>query len=282
MPNTVNTLQSNVLADELSKRLTKNFESLSESRVRISTGSRLSSVSVDVGAFSAASRIAKAFASATATSQNVQNMLSLLQTQEAGLQELAKLAQRLNELTTRVVKDSTKSASDKASFIPEFEAIGAEIETTALIAFNGQTVFRDGQETVIQVALDEEETQKADATLFDLADGATGIVRFMLQAPTTIDVIDAMSTDTVPAFVDEVSSMLAKNGSEQSRLKSALEGLDSLVRDLDQAHDRAVGIDAAAEAVRLSKLSRRTDMAVSIFDQAGRSNSFLLKLLGPV
>ena len=281
MPNTVNTLQTNVLADELSKRLTKNFESLSESRVRISTGSRLSSVSVDVGAFSAASRIAKAFASATATSQNVQNMLSLLQTQEAGLQELAKLAQRLNELTTRVVKDSTKSASDKDSFIPEFEAIGAEIENTALIAFNGQTVFRDGQETVIQVALDEEETQKADATLFDLADGATGIVRFMLQAPTTIDVIDAMSTDTVPAFVDEVSSMLAKNGSEQSRLKSALEGLDSLVRDLDQAHDRAVGIDAAAEAVRLSKLSRRTDMAVSIFDQAGRSNSFLLKLLGP-
>ncbi|MEK0445004.1 MAG: hypothetical protein RLZZ399_325 [Verrucomicrobiota bacterium] len=281
MPNTVNTLQSNVLADEVSKRLTKNFESLSESRVRISTGSRLSSVSIDVGAFSAASRIAAAFSSAAATAQNVQNMLSLLQTQEAGLQDLAQLALRLNELTTRVVKDSTKSASDKDSFIPEFEAIGAEIERVALITFNGQTVFRDGQETIIDVALNQDETQKANATLFDLADGATGIVRFMLQSPTTIDVIDAMSTDTVPAFVDEVSSMLAKNGSEQSRLKSALEGLDTLVRDLDQAHDRAVGMDAAAEAVRLSKLSRRTDMAVSIFDQAGRSNSFLLRLLSP-
>jgi flagellin len=270
-----------VLADEVSKRLTKNFESLSESRVRISTGSRLSSVSIDVGAFSAASRIAAAFSSAAATAQNVQNMLSLLQTQEAGLQDLAQLALRLNELTTRVVKDSTKSASDKDSFIPEFEAIGAEIERVALITFNGQTVFRDGQETIIDVALNQDETQKANATLFDLADGATGIVRFMLQSPTTIDVIDAMSTDTVPAFVDEVSSMLAKNGSEQSRLKSALEGLDTLVRDLDQAHDRAVGMDAAAEAVRLSKLSRRTDMAVSIFDQAGRSNSFLLRLLSP-
>lgn len=281
MPNTVNTLQSNVLADELSKKLTKNFQSLSESRVRISTGSRLSSPSADGGAFSAASRIAVAFSSATAISQNVQNILSLLQTQEAGLRELGQLAQRLNELTTRVIKDPTKTAADKDSFLPEFEAIGAEIEHIALITFNGQTVFRDGQETVIQVALDQDETQNANATLFDLADGATGIIRFMLRSPTTIDVIDGMSADTIPGFVDEVSAMLAKNGSEQERLKSALEGLDSLARDLDQAHERAVGLDFASEAVQLSKLARRTDMAVSVFDQAGKSSSFLLRLLNP-
>ena len=163
MPIVVN---SNASATQASFNLSRANDSLRKSLARLSSGNRINSPADDAGGLAVAYKLNSKLNRTEAVIQNSQNALSYLQVQDASLQTVGKVLDRMGELRT-MAADITKNSGDIENYTKEFMELQSQLNQISRESFNGISLFSDTNSTEVTGSLD-----KGTGTYLD-ADGNT-------------------------------------------------------------------------------------------------------------
>ena len=264
MPLVINT---NTAASAASVNLNNNTSMLQKSLARLSSGSKITSPSDDAGGLAVSMRMEAAIRRTDATSTNVANAQSFLQTQDGVLKTSGKVLERISELKT-LSTDVTKSASDVANYDTEFTALKAQLTSLAAETFNGVTLFGG---TTLSVATSEDGSQSMNVTKANLTTNVTTI--------TAAANLAAITTANVVTAITNVASSRAQNGAEGSRLSYSADVLTANRTNLEAANSRIVDVDVASESTKLARNSILVQASSAMLAQANAATQSALRLL---
>jgi len=268
-------INTNFAATVASNNLAASNEMLQKSLNRLSSGSKIVNPADDAGGLAVSMKLSAAATRQGAVAANIGNAVSLLQTQDGALKVAGKVLQRISELKV-LYTDVTKSASDKANYDSEFTALQSQLTAVSGESFNGVSLF--GSAAVGSVAVTESGGTTVSLAARDLT--ATGSGVGALTATGVSSLGDAAVTLTaISTAIQNVATMRATNGSEQSRLGFASELVTVNKANLEAAASRIIDVDVAAESTQLARWNILVQSGTAMLAQANQSAQSALKLI---
>jgi len=267
-------INTNYSATLASNNLATSNAMLQKSLNRLSSGTKIVSPADDAGGLAVSMKLSAAAKRQGAVSQNIGNATSLLQTQDGALKIAAKVLDRISELKM-LATDVTKNSSDVANYNSEFTALQSQLTAVASETFNGVALFGT---TSLSVAVTEDGTSSTVALAGrDLA-ATTGGVGGVTGGGSTLAGTN-MALTAITTAIQNVATMRANNGAEQSRLGFANELLTTNKANLEAANSRIIDVDVASESTQLARWNTLVQAGTSMLAQANGSAQTALKLL---
>ena len=264
-------INTNYAATVASNNLATSNSMLQKSLNRLSSGSKIVNPSDDAGGLAVSMKLSAAAVRQGAVASNIGNAVSLLQTQDGALKVSGQVLQRISEL--RVLNDDvTKSTSDKANYNSEFTALQAQLTANASEKFNGVSLF--GSSSIGNVAVTEDGATTVAVAARDLTSTTSGVGTITAAAS-----LGAVTIAQISTAIENVATMRATNGSEQSRLGFASELVTTNKANLEAANSRILDVDVAAESTQLARWNILVQAGTSMLAQANQSAQSALKLL---
>ena len=112
----------------------------------------------------------------------------------------------------------------------------------------------------------------------DLSNTGTGVGALTVGAITTLG-NTALTLSSITTAIQNVATMRATNGAEQSRLGFADELLTTNKANLEAANSRIIDVDVASESTQLARWNTLVQAGTSMLSQANGSAQTALKLL---
>ena len=267
-------INTNTAATQASNNLAASNSMLQKSLNRLSSGSKIVNPSDDAGGLAVSMKLSAAAKRSGAVASNIGNAVSFLQTQDGALKVAGKVLDRMSELKT-LYADPTKNSSDLANYDSEFTALQTQLTAVAGENFNSVSLFGS---TALTVNTTEDQTS-ASVSLAgrDLTNTSTGVGS--LTATTVTDLGDINLSDITTA-IQNVATMRAANGAEQSRLGFANELISVNKANLEAANSRIVDVDVASESTQLARYNTLVQAGTAMLSQANGSAQTALRLLG--
>ena len=269
-------INTNYSATIASNNLAASNSSLQKSLNRLSSGSKIVTPSDDAGGLAVSMKLSAAAKRQGAVATNVGNSVSFLQTQDGALKVAAKVLDRMSELKTLYV-DPTKNSSDLANYDSEFKALQDQLTAITSEKFNGVTLFGTAS---LSVAVTDDHSTSSAVTLAgrDLSSTATGIGSVTASGITSLG-NTTLTLSTITNAIQNVATMRAANGAEQSRLGFASELLTANKANLEAANSRIVDVDVAEESTQLARWNILVQSGTAMLSQANQSAQTALKLI---
>ena len=264
-------INTNYAATVASNNLAASNSMLQKSLNRLSSGSKIVNPSDDAGGLAVSMKLSAAAVRQGAVATNIGNAVSLLQTQDGALKVSGKILERISELKV-LYTDVTKSTSDKANYDKEFVALKAQLTANASESFNGVALF--GSAAIGNVAVTESGGTTVTVAARDLTSSSTGV-----GAITAATDLSGISQGAISTAIENVATMRATNGSEQSRLGFASELVTVNKANLEAANSRITDVDVASESTQLARWNVLVQAGTSMLAQANQSAQTALKLL---
>ena len=268
-------INTNYTATVASNNLASSSAMLQKSLNRLSSGSKIVNPSDDAGGLAVSMKLSAAATRSGAVQNNIGNATSLLQTQDGALKVSGDILSRMSELKT-LYGDVTKTSSDQANYNVEFTALQSQLTAISGEKFNGTALFSSSSLTV---AVTEDGSTSSAVTLSgaDVTSSSTGFGAVTATTGTTS--LGAVSLDTIKTAIENVATMRAQNGAEQSRLGFASSLLTTNKANLEAANSRITDVDVASESTQLARWNTLVQAGTSMLAQANGSAQTALKLL---
>jgi flagellin len=266
-------INTNYSATVASNNLATSNSMLQKSLNRLSSGSKIVNPSDDAGGLAVSMKLSAAAVRQGAVATNIGNAVSLLQTQDGALKVSGEVLQRISELRV-LYNDVTKSSTDKANYDTEFKALQSQLTANASEKFNGVSMF--GSSALGSVAVTEDGATTVSIAARDLSSSGSGVGAITSSGVTSLNDI---SVSDISTAIENVATMRATNGSEQSRLGFASELVTTNKANLEAANSRIVDVDVAAESTQLARWNILVQAGTSMLAQANQSSQSALKLL---
>jgi flagellin len=226
-----------------------------------------------------------------ATLANVNNSLAFLQTQDGVIKTADKILNRMSELAT-LAQDVTKSTSDTALYNTELTQLKGQLNLMLSEKFNGISLFSEGGSSS---ADNQVISQSATLTVVTSHDGAqtVGITQvdlnqivFDISNTSSAKNMDISTTSLAKSAVSNIQSAIqnlatlrANNGAEQSRLTFAADMLAVNKTNLEAANSRILDVDVADESTKLARFNILQQAGTAMLAQANQSTQSILKLI---
>jgi flagellin len=266
-------INTNYSATVASNNLATSNSMLQKSLNRLSSGSKIVNPSDDAGGLAVSMKLSAAAVRQGAVATNIGNAVSLLQTQDGALKVSGEVLQRISELRV-LYNDVTKSSTDKANYDTEFTALQAQLTADAGEKFNGVAMF--GSTALGAVAVTEDGATTVSVAARDLTSTSTGVGAI---TSSSVSSLSSVSVAQISTAIENVATMRATNGSEQSRLGFASELVTTNKANLEAANSRIIDVDVAAESTQLARWNILVQAGTSMLAQAYQSAQSALKLL---
>jgi flagellin len=170
MPQVINT---NVPSLNAQRNLNSSQTALATSLQRLSSGLRINSAKDDAAGLAISDRMTSQIRGLNQAARNANDGVSLAQTAEGGLAEVANNLQRIRELAVQSA-NSTNTSSDRTSLNAEVTQLLAEIQRVAQTSqFNGQNIL-DGTFTASQFQVGANANQTITASVGNAQTTAIG------------------------------------------------------------------------------------------------------------
>ncbi len=271
-------INTNYAATVASNNLAASNGSLQRSLNRLSSGSKIVSPSDDAGGLAVSMKLASASKRQGAVNNNIGNAVSFLQTQDGALKVAGKILDRMSELKT-LYEDATKNTSDQANYDTEFKALSKQLESITSEKFNGISLFSTAANKTIYATEDLSTSTSISLVSRDLASTATGLGT--LSSGGNVSMTSTTVTiDVIKTAIENVATMRAANGAEQSRLSFAGELLTVNKANLEAANSRITDVDVAQESTQLARWNILVQSGTAMLAQANQTPQVALKLLG--
>ncbi len=266
-------INTNASATVAANNLASSNSMLQKSLNRLSSGTRIVNPADDAGGLAVSMKLSAAARRQGAVHNNIGNAVSLLQTQDGALKVSGKVLERISELKT-LYADVTKSATDLANYNTEFTALAAQLTANATETFNGVSLF--GSSSVGTVSVVESGSTSSAVTIAarDLTNTSSGV-----GVVSTATSLSSISVAQISTAIENVATMRATNGSEQSRLGFAAELITTNKANLEAATSRILDVDVAEESTQLARFNILTQAGTSMLAQANQSAQSALKLI---
>jgi flagellin len=281
-------INTNTAASLASYNLSSTNVNLQRSLNRLSSGSRINSSFDDAGGTAVSMKLSASIRRTEATLANVNNSLAFLQTQDGVLKNADKVLNRMSELAM-LATDVTKSTNDLALYSTELTQLKDQLELMLSEKFNGISLFQSGttagldsgtNASTLTVVTSHDGDQYFDITRADLnfisdsvgTDAASG-----MDITTTANATTAV--DTIQTAIQNLATIRANNGAEQSRLSFAADMLSINKINLEAANSRIVDVDVAAESSQLARFNILQQAGTAMLAQANMSTQSILRLI---
>jgi len=266
-------INTNSASSAAAYNLSNTNVSLQRSLQKLSSGSRINSSFDDAGGLAVSMKLSASIRRTDATQANVNNAISLLETQDGVLKSADKVLSRMSELA-QLSTDVTKSTSDKALYQTEYSALTASLNAMLTEQFNGVDLFVAGEDT-LSVYTSHDGEQSAGITQADLDAIVNGdIASIDLSSGATTSDIASLTT-----AIQDLADLRATNGSEQVRLTFAADMLAVNKTNLEAANGRITDVDIASESANLARLNILQQAGTAMLAQANQANQSVLRLL---
>jgi flagellin len=266
-------INTNSASTAAAYNLSNTNANLQKSLNRLSSGNRITSSADDAGGLAVSMKMSAAIRRTDATSNNVGNAVSLLQTQDGVLKTADKIVNRLSELAT-LSTDVTKTTSDLALYQTEYDALTTQLQSMLGEEFNGIAMFANGGGT-LTVRTSEDSSQSMTITTSDL----NSVYSDVNGGDISSNSAAAAAISTITGALETLADLRATNGSEQSRLGFAIDMLSTNKANLEAANSRIMDVDVASESSELARLSILQQAGTAMLAQANQSQSSILRLL---
>jgi flagellin len=271
-------INTNYAATVASNNLASSNGALQRSLNRLSSGSKIVSPSDDAGGLAVSMKLASASKRQGAVNNNIGNAVSFLQTQDGALKVAGKILDRMSELKT-LYEDATKNSSDQANYDTEFKALSKQLESITSEKFNGISLFSSGANKTIYATEDLSTSTSISLVSRDLASTGTGLGTLSSGGNVSMT-SSAVTIDVIKTAIENVATMRAANGAEQSRLSFAGELLTVNKANLEAANSRITDVDVAQESTQLARWNILVQSGTAMLAQANQTPQVALKLLG--
>ena len=292
-------INTNTAATLTANALTKNERAMSQAMERLSTGSRINSASDDAAGLAISSKMTSQINGLNMAVRNANDGISMVQTADGALVEVANMLQRMRELAVQAASD-TNTATDRDSLDLEFEALTDEIdrigETTQ---FNG-TLLLDGSLGAITFQVGANASQTIGVTFGSVdTDTGEGTALGLMNALDTVglgngtddtdkdldfsDLQDKTNASLAITRVDNAITQLNEHratlGATINRLEYAADNLANVSQNASASRSRILDADYAAETTELARTQIIQQAGTAMLSQANQQAQSVLALL---
>ena len=284
-------INTNTAASLASYNLSSTNVNLQRSLNRLSSGSRINSSYDDAGGTAVSMKLSASIRRTEATLANVNNSLAFLQTQDGVLKNADKVLNRMSELAT-LAQDVTKSPDDLDLYNTELTQLKGQLTLMLSEKFNGIDLFSAGSSASAN-GLDMNTTATMTVVTSHDGDQTVGITQVDLNQ-IVFDISNTGSTsnmvitsndlatsavDSIQTAIQNLATLRANNGAEQSRLSFAADMLSINKINLEAANSRIVDVDVAAESSQLARFNILQQAGTAMLAQANMSTQSILRLI---
>ena len=251
----------------------------SQALQRLSTGYRINSAMDDAAGLGVSEGMRAQIRGLAQASRNAMDGLSVVQTAEGAMGEIANALIRMRELTVQSASD-TISDVQRQYLNTEFQDLTAEIDRIAATTkFNGNTLL-DGTFSTsgldFQVGFESGANFRITVNISDvsstgLAFAGTEAVDTKANSQSCMAVIDTALTT--------LSNARADLGAKGNRLVMASEGADHIKENLSAANSRIRDTDMAVETSNLARAQVLMQAGTAMLAQANSAPLQLLRLI---
>jgi flagellin len=284
-------INTNSAATSAAYNLSNTNVNLQRSLNRLSSGSRINSSADDAGGLAVSMKMSASIRRTDATLANVNNSVSFLQTQDGVLKTADKILNRMSELAT-LAQDVTKSTSDLALYNTELTQLKGQLNLMLSEEFNGISLFSTGAvASATGVAFDDDAT----LTVVTSHDGnqTVGITQVDLNqivfditntgSSSNMDISSTTGAQDAVGYIQDaiqdLATIRANNGAEQSRLTFAADMLAVNKSNLEAANSRILDVDVADESTKLARYNILQQAGTAMLAQANQSTQSILRLI---
>lgn len=272
-------VNSNLASLNAQRNLSNSQNDLNTSLQRLSSGLRVNSAKDDAAGLFVAQQLTRDIRGTNQAVRNAADGISLGQTAEGALGQVANNLQRIREIA---IQASNATVGDRSGLQKEVDQLTQEISRivqttefsgTKLLSGSTSLVFQVGASgsTNNQVVLDTVNITGIGGYALDLT--ATGTIN--VSDPSNASAaLSGLSTD-----IDAVNQTRATYGALQNRFEAVISNLQNYAENLTAARSRIEDADFAAETARLTRAQILQQAGTSILAQANSLPQSALTLL---
>ena len=273
-------INTNVKALVATSSLVKNGRTMANTMESLSTGSRINKASDDAAGLSIRENMTAQIKGLNAAVRNANDAISMLQTADGALNEVADMLQRMRELGT-LAQNDTYSTAQRVAMNDEFTQLQSEIDRIAdntqwnsmnLLDGTGGN-WGGGSVFTFQVGANAGQT-------ISVAIAGMGIASLGISAVSIGTVADAR--DAVTALDDAISVLNTRRsvlGSVINRLTHAVDNLTNVSQNATESRSRVTDTDYATATSELARTQIIQQAATAILAQANQQPQMVLSLL---
>ena len=284
-------INTNSAATSAAYNLSNTNVNLQRSLNRLSSGSRINSSFDDAGGLAVSMKLSASIRRTDAALANVNNSIAFLQTQDGVIKTADKILNRMSELAT-LAQDVTKSTSDLSLYNTELTQLKGQLNLMLDEKFNGISLFSEGssssansavmnQSSTLTVVTSHDGNQTVGITQVDLNQIVFDISNTNsssnMDISTTADANDAVGY--IQTAIQNLATLRANNGAEQSRLTFAADMLAVNKTNLESANSRILDVDVADESTKLARYNILQQAGTAMLAQANQSTQSILRLI---
>ena len=273
-------INTNVKALVSTSALVKNSRTMANTMESLSTGSRINKASDDAAGLSIRENMTAQIKGLNAAVRNANDAISMLQTADGALNEVADMLQRMRELGT-LAQNDTYSTSQRVAMNDEFTQLQSEIDRIAdNTQWNGMNLldgtggnWGGGSLFTFQVGANAGQT-------ISVAIAGMGIASLGISAVSIGTVTDAR--DAVTALDGAISVLNTRRsvlGSVINRLTHAVDNLTNVSQNASESRSRVTDTDYATATSELARTQIIQQAATAILAQANQQPQMVLSLL---
>ncbi len=278
-------INTNVMSLNAQRSLNKSQMSMQTSLERLSSGLRINSAKDDAAGLAISERFTSQISGLNQATRNANDGISLLQTAEGALGEVADMLQRMRELAVQA-KNGTNNGADRDSIQDEFNALQQEIDRISDVTeFNNINILGQGSTISLQVGWENGANNVINVSVHNLqSNNAGGGISFVLNSSVSIGsaagtagISTALSA--LDGAIDNISNMRGDFGAIQNRLESAVRNMENVIENQSAARSRVLDADFARETANLTRTQILQQAGTAMLAQANQMPQNVLSLL---
>ena len=242
---------------------------------RLSSGLRINSASDDAAGLAVAGKMESQLRGINMSIRNAQDGVGLIQTAEAGLNEIRNMVLRIRELAVQMANGIYEDTPDRDNAQLEVAALLSQVDLIANNTRFNDVVLLDGSFTTVNIQAGNNTAETIELSFIDVAQ--TGLSINGANVGTQVSAVVVMGT--MDTALQSIASEQAKFGSLINRLNFSVGNLSKASVMTEQAIGRVMDADFAAETTNLSKQQILNQAATSMLAQANQSKQSILALL---
>ena len=276
-------INTNVMSLNSQRVLMNSSSSMATSLERLSSGLRINRAKDDAAGLAIAQRFTSQIRGLQQANRNANDGISLLQTAEGALDEVANMMQRMRELAVQSV-NGTVSNADRNSLNDEYAELKAEVARVFdSTEFNGTNLLATDGTLTMQVGFKAGANYQITVSTENLKTGSTG-AGGLSQVLGNLSIGSGGNAASLIAIIDAsinvVSEKRADFGAKQNRLEAAVRNNANVIENQSAARSRVMDTDFAAETANLTRTQILQQAGTAMLAQANALPQNVLSLIG--
>jgi flagellin len=279
-------VNTNIASLNAQRNLSASQSQLQTAIQRLSSGLRVNSAKDDAAGLAVAESFTSQIRGTNQAVRNANDGISLGQTAEGALAQIANNLQRIREIAVQAA-NGTISDTDRGQLQKEVDQLTQEISRIVqTTTFNGTSLLSGSSTLTFQVGASGVASNQVSVTTTDLAtNGSAGLYSYSgtLTATGVINVSTSANASAAIANLDadisKVSTVRATFGAVQNRFEAVIANLQNYAENLTASRSRIMDADFAAETAALTRGQILQQAGVAMLAQANALPNTVLSLL---